>query len=106
MCIYGFLEETEGSVFAQCACQSARASRAEHVSKTVSMQRVEQLNSVFNSPGFRGGQLSLNLRQEKRHSALLFTFFFTECGVKPLFALDSCFKGCNVADFLRNLDIF
>lgn len=46
-----------------CACQAATES--EHVSKSVSMQRVEQLNYVLNSLSLGGGELSPNSRQKE-----------------------------------------
>ncbi len=77
--------------------QQERERASKHVSKSVSMQRVEQLNSVLNSPALRGGQLSPDLRQ----SICLFIQF----GSFLYFVVDVCPKGCNVAGSLRILDL-
>lgn len=74
--------------------QTARERASEHVSKSVSMQRVEQLNSVLNSPALRRGQLS------PKTTIFVCSFNFLS------FVVDVCPRGCNVARSLRILDLF
>lgn len=52
------------SVCSVLVSDSERERACEHVSKSVSMQRVEQLNSVLNFPALRRGQLSPDLRHK------------------------------------------
>lgn len=98
MYIYGFLEETPGSVRVS---DSERERASKRVSKSVSMQRVEQLNSVLNSPALRRGQLSPDLRQKEAQSVCL----FIEFGSFLSLVLEVCPKGCNVAGCRRILDL-
>lgn len=109
LCIYGFLEETLGSVYTLCVCvcqavwERERAQASKHVSNSLSMQRVEQLNSILNSPALWRGRLLPDLRQKKREylfvrSFILVLFF--------LFVLDVRPEGCYVRGPLGILDLF
>lgn len=90
-----------------CVCQAVwereRAQASKHVSNSLSMQRVEQLNSILNSPALWRGRLSPDLRQKKREylfvrSFILVLFF--------LFVLDVRPEGCYVRGPLGILDLF
>lgn len=89
---------------------SERERVREHVSKSVSMQRVEQLNSALDPLAFRRGKLAPNRRQRKRQtlfslSSLATLLFFVHL-ILVFFSLDVCPNGFNVLKFLRILDLF
>lgn len=71
-----------------------RERASKHVSKSVSMQRVEQLNSVLNPRAPRRGQLSPVLRQKERQPSFFLPSLSNRLFVRLILIFPSFCSGC------------
>lgn len=84
LCIYGFLEETQGSVFAVCACQTAREGASEQACEWVCQYATCWAAELCLEPCCPQNRTTLARSQTKRGRIRLFVpFNLTLVGFLP-----------------------
>lgn len=81
-----------------CVCQAEGEKTYKKACESVCMQRVEQLNSILNSPELQKRTISPDRRRKQRQPIYFAPFLY--------FILDNYLNGCNVVESFRILDLF